>query len=392
MRLSRREKLLAVAAGVLVLGFAGRGLAVLLTRPISDRLARIATLQKELLDKQERADAAARAQAKMQEWCRVALPSDVRVAKSVYQTWLLDLAVRKKLRNLTVDPGATHERRGVFSRFTYTVHGLGSLERLVEFLYDFYSAPHLHRITDLTIKPREKSSELDLTIVVEALSLPNADRRDKLAQGPANRLKVADLAVYQKAIAGRNPFAPYTEPRPPAPPPRPIERPPEPPKEPPFDISRFAYITGIFRVDGNPGLFLQTRTTGEMKTLYPGDSFHVGPLKGKIAEINDREVIVALEGHPEPVKVALGESLKKDSKNQNEPEEKARPASSGSSPQANQKPVGSAAAPPGPGMMGPMMFGPPGEFRGRFDKLSGRRGGFGSFRKRSNSEEGSRKN
>ena len=69
----------------------------------------------------------------------------------------------------------------------------------------------------MTMKPVEHAGELDVTVTIEALSLPNADRKDQLCKEKGTGLRLAKVDDYRDPIVKRNLFAPYTPPPPVAP-------------------------------------------------------------------------------------------------------------------------------------------------------------------------------
>jgi|GEM_PF-554469 len=305
MTLTKRERILASIVAALVallalwLGFR------LFSGPLVLRRGQIAALQDKINAFQDQVVRAKKAQDRMAQWNRQALPSDAARAGALYQSWLLELAGKAGFRQKKVDPGEVRGQSSAYRLLPFTVRGQASLDELVGFLFDFYSAGHLHQIRRITIRPVEKSKDLDLVIAVEALSLPTADRKDQLSQEKGRRLKLGSLAEYRKAIAVRNPLAPY---RPPPP-----VRPPEPPvvfepKPEPFDPSRFAYVTGIVEVNGEPQVWVKARTSDEKFQLRQGDKFQLGPFSAVVARIDSRNVEIEVDGKRHTV--PLGSSVR----------------------------------------------------------------------------------
>jgi len=304
MTLSKREKVLAgvvaaLAAGLLLwLGFG------LFSGPLDTLRTQIAVHTANLEKLQDQVLRAKKAQDQMTEWNRQALPSDVSRAGSLYQAWLLEAARKAGFRQTKVEPGEVRTRGDSCQQLPFTVRGQASLEEMVKFLYDFYSAGHLHQIRRLTLRPIEKSKDLDAVITVEALSLASADRKDQLTQVPSKRLELANLDEYRKAIVERNIMSP---PRPP------VIPPPSKPAEPekvaePFDASRFAYITGIVEVNGEPQVWVKARTTDDKYQLRRGEKFQMGPFSATIARIDPRSVEVEVDGRRHTI--PLGSSVR----------------------------------------------------------------------------------
>jgi hypothetical protein len=292
MTLSKREKVLATVVGafgvglVLWLGFG------LFSGPLDTLRTQVDAHNERLSGLQDQVRRAKRAQDQMVQWNRQALPSDWGRAGSLYQSWLLELAGKAGFRQKKVEPGEVRSRGDSYRMLPFTVRGQASLDELVAFLYEFYSAGHLHQIRKLAVRPIEKSKDLDLVIAVEALSLPTADRKDQLSQGRGNRLALGSLAEYREAVGRRNVLAPYRPP-PPVRPSTPVVAEPKPE---PFDPSKFAYVTGIVEVNGEPQVWVKARTTDEKFQLRQGDKFQMGPFSATIARIELRNVEIEIDG------------------------------------------------------------------------------------------------
>jgi hypothetical protein len=186
----------------------------------------------------------------------------------------------------------------------------GTLDSVTKFLFAFYEADFLHKISKLTTTPNQTGSQIGLTMNIEALILADADHTDTLPDGTSNRLAMADVAAYQESIVGRNIFAAYKPPPPPRPP-RVVSDPPRPPDPPPFDDATQARVTGIVsdRVGGDAlEVWINVKTTGEKLRLAAGDSFQVGLMEGRIATIEPQSVV--LETGDGRFRVAVGTYLR----------------------------------------------------------------------------------
>ena len=308
MVLAKREKILAAITGGLLLLAVGWSAVGGFSSAVQERRARIEALGKDVDKKAKRAATIEALRKQATQWNRHALPSNVETARLLYQNWLLELVDRSKFKSKKVEAGEARPHRGAYTTLPFTVQGQANLEQLTQFLFEFYSAGHLHQIRRLTLKPQEKTSDLGVTVLIEALSLPGADRADKLSSEPMKRLAAADVASYQKAIAGRKCVAPSAPPRPPVL----VETgpgPPPPPSPPPFDHSKYIFVTAITEQDGKPQVWLKARTTDEKFTLHEGEKFRVGSVEGKVVRIGQREVEIEIDGKPRVV--PLGASLGK---------------------------------------------------------------------------------
>lgn len=307
MALNEREKKLATVTGVLAAAAGAWFAFTALSGPLTTLRIDRDNLQSDVDQKERQVQAAWKAEKQMAEFRGRSLPSNAEIARSLYKNWLLALAREAGLKDTRVEPNEIRASREVYRVLPFSIHASGTLDELTEFLFGFYSKDYLHKIRQLTIKP--EGSELDLIITIEALSLPEADHEDSLSEAESPRLAGASLSDFD-LIAERNLFAPYRPPPPPV-----VERPrePEPPRGPPpppaFDPSKYTFVTGIVEENGQPQLWLKARTTGETFKLAVGDTFDLGPVRGKVLEIHQRAAEIELDG--ERRLIPLGKSLQK---------------------------------------------------------------------------------
>jgi len=164
------------------------------------------------------------------EWLRRSLPSDLQHAKALYQDWLLGQIKQAGLREPVVTPAPTRtakrtdrktSRRGrrrrpgshdVYHKLTVTIGCRGTLDQLTAFLYQIYHADHLHQVRRLHITPIEKTRDLDLSLTIEALALPDANNATTLSEAPGQALVHGDLKKYRDVILARNLFGPPNRP------------------------------------------------------------------------------------------------------------------------------------------------------------------------------------
>jgi len=67
--------------------------------------------------------------------------------------------------------------------------------------------------------------------------------------------------------------------------------PSEPEAAPPaFDKARFAFVTGIVEVNGEPQVWIDSRTDGKLLKLKEGDTVEIGEFKGKIERIFPKKI------------------------------------------------------------------------------------------------------
>jgi hypothetical protein len=216
--MKKREKLLAAAAGVLVLLVASYYAVSRVRSSFTQRGREIGKLQKQITQKKSMMRVGDEADKQIAAHGKRSLPVEPARAGSAYRAWLLDLMARAgfpdEQKKVTALPGRPHG--DIYTQFSFLISARANLAQLTRFLFEFYSTDHLHRIKTAVMQPIADSNDIDLTLQIEALSLdgrvrPNSDSNDELAKTPANRLKWK-LDDYLNAICGRNCFSPPNKP------------------------------------------------------------------------------------------------------------------------------------------------------------------------------------
>ena len=203
-----RQKLLYGALAVIGVLYVGDvGYRKLYEEPIQNADRKFSGIN-ERLKKQKLSNAKAKQAVKQVDKLQViALPRNLEMARSTYQSWLLQLVNDCQLDAPKVDSSSpapfSYRRQLLYNRFTFTLRGRGNLHQVTQFLHRFYSADHLHKIQSLSLAP--SGGKLDMNASIEALSLPGANRESKLSEQTADRLAFADLSSYRR-IASRNLF------------------------------------------------------------------------------------------------------------------------------------------------------------------------------------------
>ena len=229
-------------------------------------------LDHELLDLRRTREKARKAEKELDLLKVQSLPSNLEVARSQYQAWLLALVEHVGLVNPNIDSSEPIKRKK-YTTLAFSVRGKGDLEQLTRFLFEFYSTDHLHQIRSLSIMPLQGANLLELSISIEAMVLPQAASRDRLVTRRATRLASAQLEEYQSIIQ-RNLFGLSTT----------------------ADPMNFAVLTSVNSVDGMAEAWFSLRNTDEILRLRPGDPIEVGQFKGTVREITDEDVVLESEG------------------------------------------------------------------------------------------------
>lgn len=294
--MQKRELLLAKITGAVALIALGQFAYSFVQGSFEERQTQITALEQELENKDAIKKRGVRAQKRLKEWEHRSLPANLDQARSLYQNWLANTVEKIRLAKAEVTSGPAMPRLGIYNRLPFTVRGSGSLDQITSLLYDFYKADHLHQIQRLSLTPVSGGpgpggpSQFDLTLSIEALALPGADRSDKLNDAVSERLAWKELEDYRKPITQRNLFAPYAERR-------------------VADESQDAYVTGVIRDNGQIHAWLSLRSSGRMLKLSEGDKLDVGSLHGTVARILVLEQAIEIETDGKRRRVSLGKSL-----------------------------------------------------------------------------------
>jgi hypothetical protein len=309
MKLNKRERILAAAVGVTAL------LAILILawqyvftggESLSALQARFTALDAKVNKKKEYLAAAKRAAVKLDDWIRRSLPSNVEKGRSLYQTWLRETVNKAGFSETKIDALTGQSRRGVFEELRYSIKAQASLQQLTQFLFDFYRAGHLHKISILSITPVDKSKDFTVNVTVEALALNDADRTDRLTKEQGKRLQKQSFDDYKKTIVDRNVFTAYVDPKPKETERRPPreEIKPQPPK---FEHLEFTKLTAIVEIDGQPQAWIETKTTGKSYKARVGEDLDIASAKIKVLRIGTRDI--ELQIGDEKRTITLGQNL-----------------------------------------------------------------------------------
>jgi hypothetical protein len=338
--MQQRERRLAQITGIVALIAAVQFGYTFIQGAFDERQSRIGALEQDLTDKGSAQIRGKRAKKRIEEWNKRSLPSNLDRARSLYQNWLANKVEDLRLAKAEVSSGPAIPRQGIYNRLPFMVRGQGNLGQITQLLYEFYRADHLHQVQRLSLTPiaapggdasaqasmpsaageqtaqpafgppggfgpgmfgmrgmfggrgmpgMDQMTLFDISMSIEALVLPGADRSDQLNAAASKRLAFEELDDYRRPITRRNIFAPY------------VERPQS------GDESQDAYITAVMKVDGRLQAWLSFRNLGMIRKLREGDRVDVGSVHATVVTI--REQAIEIESDGKRRKVSLGSSL-----------------------------------------------------------------------------------
>jgi len=315
--MKRSEKMLASGLVATLVLWQGSSLfSRLVIDPVDANETEIARLTQENTQKEKnfkRSQAAAR---KYAEWKKRSLPPDPVNATSLYQNWLIELATRTKLTDVSVqglrtaDVKSKGDSKGeAFHIVSANLKAQGTFEKLCDFLYEFRAAGLLHRVSKMTLSSKKNTGDpvLDIDLTVEGLSLKEAPPRATLFSDP----KLAELAS-DKPVKARKDYDVLVKKNlfvrgyngPPPPPPGKGTGPSTPEEDP----LQFVRLTALF---SNGGLFDATMydpSTNRETKLITGRDFSVAGVEGKVVSVGIDFVVLSIKG--ETFRLELGDNLR----------------------------------------------------------------------------------
>ena len=290
----RRKRLLLGAAALLALLYAGD----LAYRHGVEGPRASAARQQIKLEKRIRSTRLALAKGKrvatrLEQLENQSLPWNIEVARSEYQAWLLQLVQESKLRNPHVDSsepvpfyaGRGRRKAPDYYQLAFTLRTRGSLQQVVDFLFDFYRSDHLHKIRAMNLNPAGRDRTIDLTLSIEALALSTASRETELSHGVSQRLASTDRSDYEPMVRrnllsdGRASLA-----------------------------AKRIRLTAVTRNrSGTIEAWFRVNPAGKTQILRAGEPLACPGLTARVQRIMPAEVLVAVEG--ETIRVRVGQLL-----------------------------------------------------------------------------------
>lgn len=243
-----------------------------------------------------------RAQGKIRKWNKQSLPTDADFAKSLYQDWLRQQLTAAGLTVKSLTATTPRSQSKSYREYNFAVSATGQLSQLSEFLYKFYQAKHLHRISATTLTPTEAGKGLTISLDVDAIALPKADREDLLAEGTVEALQ-QPFEAFKDSIEPRNLFAKYEPPRPPV---AEASRPPETQGD---DEAAQAIFSGIHYGDDGWLMLVRMRESGKLLYFREGDEISIGRFQGTIEELDGDRRRAVVETGRRRVQVLFGKPL-----------------------------------------------------------------------------------
>lgn len=277
--MNQREKLLVGAVGLLVILWGGTVGWGRYQAALTSNQNQQSSAEQQLSEARTASDRGLQAQRMLRGWRRQSLPTNLDIAKSLYQDWLRKQLIEAGLtvRELTENTSRSAQKH--FSQVTFVVNAQGTLDELTEFLYRFYQSDHLHRISAATLTPTTTRRALTVALTIDALSLPDSPRSDQLAEGSSD-LFSESLEEFRQEIVSRNVFVAYGVAE---------------PSEQQVAEAAKAFITSLTEGEGGWQMAIRMSDSGKVSYFRVGDEIQIGQFTGRVEAIDGRRVIVSQE-------------------------------------------------------------------------------------------------
>jgi hypothetical protein len=207
-----RERVLAIAVAALltcVFGFLGFSY---VQGQFNARRGEMARLEGDIRKFKQQDVAAKLALQRIVQFEDRSLPSNVEIARTQYQDWLLNQVQSAGMTKPEVTFKTRVPDADLLDRLSFTVSAKGTAPQIIDFLHAFYAVDWLHRVTRLSLHPIKDEKALTVTIDIEALSMRKARAASQLVHRPSKRLALSDKNAYHQSVAHRNFFGPLNNP------------------------------------------------------------------------------------------------------------------------------------------------------------------------------------
>jgi hypothetical protein len=300
MAMSPRERLMALIVGVLLSLIAIQWFVKrqILT-PLAQKQDQLESKKTEFGRLQVQQEQAREAEADLNRWRTTALPADLSRASTLYHDYLRGLLEKSGIKLPSISPESPSNRGDQFRVLPFHVRAKAGMDEIVRFLHAFHQAPLLHQIQHISIAPilqDGKLSSLDVSISIEAVSVSDAQAKDKLpmvAPDAAPRwsvpalddlalIKVKNLFQPTKFTAGNG-------------------------KEGGEDRKDDYVVRGTMVADARGTLLVVNQKTNKTIMVPEGDYLRVAGLEAKVLTVELGQAVVEIDG--ERGKLRLGESL-----------------------------------------------------------------------------------
>jgi len=200
-----REKVLTYGVGGILLLAGCQYIWMQYRTAVDSRQTRVAALDQQIFDAREKLLQGAYADRMFGEYLVRSLPSDPERARADYTRWLYEIITLVDLRDASVKFVNTMPAGDLYQLHGFRVSGKTDQRGWLELMHLFYNKDHLHRISDLQVRPhREGGLAIDMRVDVVGLNAALPDLPSPEAPSPL----VDSFVSYEEPILNRNFFSP----------------------------------------------------------------------------------------------------------------------------------------------------------------------------------------
>jgi hypothetical protein len=204
-----REKVLTYGVGGILLLAGCQYIWMQYRSAVDSRQTRAAALDQQIFDAREKLLQGAYADRMFGEYLVRSLPSDPERARADYARWLYEIIGLVDLRDASVKFVNTMPGGELYQLHSFRVSGKTDQRGWLELMHLFYSKDHLHRISDLQVRPhREGGLAIDMRVDVLGLTAAQPELPSPEAPSPL----VDSYVAYEEPILNRNFFSPPNQP------------------------------------------------------------------------------------------------------------------------------------------------------------------------------------
>jgi hypothetical protein len=270
--MKRREKIMALIVGGLILLFAGFfGVKAVLVKPLLELDKKTAALRDKLDKVKAERRAYFTAEDLVKKYAPGAFSDQVDQASAKSGEMLTKQILLSGLREADFSrmPVGPRKLRGA-REIGWSVSGAGKLENVLNLLYLVQKSPQLHRIENLTLSPDEAASQVTVRFRYLTLVMEPAPLVDPAVLPPQLALDSPERRVFD-SIVTRDILRPYIKQPPTAPPPsRPT--PPAPP------AGTGMRVVSLSEWMGQPEIHIRDSASQKTARYKPGDSLDGGTI------------------------------------------------------------------------------------------------------------------
>lgn len=211
--MTQRERLLAIAVGVIVLLVGGQYLFSSLSTTLQKKQDAVDSAAAELSSQELVVKKGQKAAEKINALVPKSLPKDPELLADQYRDWLYELASEVGMNGTAiVVPKQAIRKNDAYSAYKFSLTGFCRSDRVLDLMGKFYDKDYLHSIINLSWSPDSKDPNLlKVVLDAEAIALNDAPETKEASQESSGRLAMS-IEEYKDVILSRNPFSPPNQP------------------------------------------------------------------------------------------------------------------------------------------------------------------------------------